>query len=146
MRKRLWLVMRVGGGTIVFIFQPTEESEMKQASYPWHPQLQCRHGVSCSMESKRLQVVSLAMSWTLSGGALTISLKLTRLTTVRETEWIYLVCTKRRRDSFFHHGSNDERYLVVNPPSDRIPNMEVHARPCRIHDPSGRRSMVEPTN
>lgn len=39
------------------------------------------------------------------------------------------VSSKRRKD-FFPHGNDDECYLAVNPPSDRIADMEIHP-----HDP-----------
>lgn len=33
----------------------------------------------------------------------------------------------KRRKEFFPHGNDDDCFLAVNPPSDRIPDMEIHA-------------------
>ncbi|KAK4281375.1 hypothetical protein QN277_012878 [Acacia crassicarpa] len=47
------------------------------------------------------------------------------------------VGSKRRKD-FFPHGNEDECYLAVNPPADRIPDMEMHpSEPHWLSDFSG---------
>ncbi|RVW87406.1 hypothetical protein CK203_033629 [Vitis vinifera] len=47
------------------------------------------------------------------------------------------VSSKRRKD-FFPHGNDDDCYLAVNPPSDRVQDMEIHPNePPWLNDFSG---------
>ncbi|XP_061341475.1 uncharacterized protein LOC133287810 [Gastrolobium bilobum] len=47
------------------------------------------------------------------------------------------VSSKKRKD-FFPHGNGEECYLAVNPPSDRIPDIELHpSEPHWLNDFSG---------
>ncbi|XAR50940.1 hypothetical protein NMG60_11005408 [Bertholletia excelsa] len=59
----------------------------------------------------------------LNGSGLNLS---TQLSNVSNGDPMELSPVSKRRKDFFPHGNDEECYLAVNPPPDRVPEMDIH--------------------